>query len=265
MDVGELKNLVTAILKSFWPGGSSAPSHGSTKGAALSVPNSNIDIMSDATATAAIVASAQTAYDQPIDIKKIDIEDVGIDSLIARWVSVDAMPDVPGGPGGPGAGSGDGFTRGYAIVTISGIPEMTESNKDQLNKRIMGCVRNDENSWFIGIFHRYLDADLASYDPPAGYESATFWPTWRIEAGRSGHIVEWHIFDSSPLLESTAQFKIEWDAGSITVTNLDTGDEQIVSAGSGLNIDKVCNSSECSKWGWSFSGDCEEEEFVGYE
>jgi hypothetical protein len=81
-----LKALMTAILKAAWPGGASAPSVGSMAGNALAVPDTNIDRLSDASTTAAIVAASQGNPTFPISSVKITVTGKGTDELVGRYV-----------------------------------------------------------------------------------------------------------------------------------------------------------------------------------
>ncbi|GEM_PF-4543257 len=81
-----LAAVMKAILMETWPGGASAPTVGSQAGNPLGIPNRNIDVMTEAATTAAIVATAAGAPPIPISTLKIAV-DGSIDEIVGRYVS----------------------------------------------------------------------------------------------------------------------------------------------------------------------------------
>lgn len=130
--------------------------------------------------------------------------------------------------------------RGTAIVQLNNIPEMNDSNKDELNKLQLFCLRDKENDVFVGVFHRYVQPD---------WPSGPWFPAWRIEAGADGCIEEWHIYDANPLESSSAQFKIEWDHNYVAVTHLENGNKQYINMHSSAGFNMVGTPGECTHFG----------------
>ncbi len=139
-----------------------------------------------------------------------------------------------------------GCPRGSAIVRVSDIPIMTGQNKDEYNKDLLFCLRDEDNSNFVGVFHRYLQPDWPHGD---------WWPTWRIEAGCSGMVDEWHVFQSHDLAGDSAEFSISWDGAHVEVMHLGTGDTQALELRCSLRIDRLGEDAECSQWGWDSPAD----------
>lgn len=125
-------------------------------------------------------------------------------------------------------------------VCVSGIPKMTEENKDQINKQLLFCCYAGDQA--VGIYHRYLQPDW-----PVG----KWWPTWRIEVWSAGKQVgEWDVQKSHDLPAENAEFLIDY-SGSIEVTCLTTGDSQQLDwkmpAGKTLQLGE---DEYCGAWGW---------------
>lgn len=137
-------------------------------------------------------------------------------------------------PGGP-------CRDGYAEVRCWNIPEMTDANKDQLNKTLLFCLQDPDHFNFIGVFHRYLQPT---------WPNGEWWPTWRLEAGSDGCVEEWNIWESDPLEEDEATFLITWTVHSVTVTHTGTGDSQALYLRNGLSVNQLGEQAACSNWGW---------------
>ena len=130
--------------------------------------------------------------------------------------------------------------RGYAVVEISNIPEMTDANKDDINKLQLFCLRDNNNVCFVGVFHRFVQPD---------WPTGPWFPAWRVEAGADGCIEEWHIYDANPLEESTAKFRIEWDHNYVAVTHVETGNKQYINMHSVAGFQMVGTPGECTHFG----------------
>jgi hypothetical protein len=131
--------------------------------------------------------------------------------------------------------------RGYAIVRVRGIPQMTDETKDEYNKQLLFCIRDEENTNFVGVYHRYLQPSW-----PYG----EWWPTWRIEAGADGCVEEFNTWDSMDLPGSEATFRVEWTDHSVTVTHLGTGESQTLHTRNTFGLSFVGEDDVCEAWGW---------------
>lgn len=69
----DIKRLMVAILKAAWPGGSTAPTVGTMKADSRAIPDNNINVLADASTTAALVAATQGALDLPIASVKVTV------------------------------------------------------------------------------------------------------------------------------------------------------------------------------------------------
>lgn len=89
----------------------------------------------------------------------------------------------------------------YSIrVRVSGIPEMTDQNKDQLNKQVLFCLKNGND--MILIVHRYYQPDW-----PVG----EWWSTWRLEYLRNGeNLQEVPHKLCGRITGATMTFSIDW-------------------------------------------------------
>ena len=137
----------------------------------------------------------------------------------------------------PTPGDTSGIRHGRATVRVFNIPEMTDQNKDSINKQILFSLQSD-GGYYVGIYHRYLQPDWPRGD---------WWPTWRIECGRNGHQAsEWSIFESHDLGDE-ATFEIEWDHGRISVTA--NGNTQTINNSEAMVLSEICDSSASSRFG----------------
>ncbi|MCD4653734.1 hypothetical protein K8T06_07335 [bacterium] len=139
-------------------------------------------------------------------------------------------PEIPDGP----------CARGSALVQITNIPEMTDANKEDINKLQLFCLRDNNNVTFVGVFHRYVQ-----FTWPEG----PWFPAWRLEAGSDGCIEEWHIYDANPLEDSSAKFKIEWDHNYVAVTHVETGNKQYINMQSTAGFELVGRPGDCTHFG----------------
>jgi len=146
--------------------------------------------------------------------------------------------------------------RGMAIVSVWNIPAMMDWTKDDYNKQLLFCLRDDENKAFVGVYHRYLQPS---------WPTGPWWPTWRIEAGADRCTEEWNIWQSSDLPWDTATFQIEWGPKYVTVKMLETGEEQTLHLRNTLALSLLGEDEVCGSWGWESPARAELDEIHCYE
>lgn len=139
-------------------------------------------------------------------------------------------PDIPDYP----------CTRGQAVVRVTNIPQMTDANKDEINKLQLFCLKDNGNVTFVGVFHRYVQPD---------WPDGPWFPAWRLEAGSHGCVEEWHIFDAHPLEGDSATFKVEWDHNHVAVTHQGTGHKQHLNMDSVAGFQMVGRPGDCQAFG----------------
>lgn len=247
------KKVFKSVLATLWPGGNQTPSVGPMIGKDVVKPNKNIDILAEATSLASIIAASQGAdLAMPIASKGLIITGIGTEEIIG--MTTPSATQVSPGDSTPPSTSLN--RKGHAIVEVSMIPVMTEANKETYNKNGFFCLRDEENNWFVSIAHRWLSEDIAWNVPddlPEEYQGLGWWPTWKVEAGRLNATDEQPIFDTRLLPGTTATFRIEWDHGVVLTTLMETGDAIGLNVEEEMGLDKVCTSSECSKFFSMFS------------
>lgn len=123
-------------------------------------------------------------------------------------------------------------------VSVSGIPEMTRENMEELNKTCLWSLKSGDDR--IAVFHRYLS------DPPSCFE-CPFEPSWVLEYFRDcRQISELTFADWQSIGDGSATFAVDI-----------TGDGVIVTCGGkseAVEIDSVpkdhwsLDSSYCDGW-----------------
>ncbi|GEM_PF-4965326 len=132
--------------------------------------------------------------------------------------------------------------RGRAVVKLTNIPDMNGSNKDDINKQLLFCMRDEADMVFIGVYHRYLQPD---------WPEGPWWPVWRLEAGGEDCPEEWSIWAAHDLPDGSCDFVVEWDGGFVSVTRAGSQDRQAISTEVTFGIDMLGEDGACSNWGWS--------------
>ena len=82
----DLKTLMVAILKAAWPGGATAPLHGTMKSAALAIPDNNINSIADGSTTPIYAALAMGDSAYPIQSANLTVS-LEQETIIARYVN----------------------------------------------------------------------------------------------------------------------------------------------------------------------------------
>lgn len=131
--------------------------------------------------------------------------------------------------------------RGWARIVVRNIPTMTDANKNELNKTLFFCLRDENDMNFTGVYHRYIQQN---------WPHGPWWVAWRMEAGAEPCVRETDIWQSSPLSGDTVQFLVQWDAHAVTITNENTGDDQMLFLDNTVGFDFMGFGHTCSKWGW---------------
>lgn len=117
-------------------------------------------------------------------------------------------------------------------VSVVGIPVMTDSNKDEINKQHLFCLQSGADR--IGVFHRYLQ--------PA-WPHGEWWPVYRVEYYRGcDQIAEVPLNDMEPMPGTSGTFLIDIESDGVMVTLGDNSEA--------LSIDGIPQS------GWSLVQGC---------
>lgn len=194
-------------------------------------------------ATAAGVLPADWWGDMPVYVTGSAYTDESMTPVTTAQVEILLSgPSPTPAPPTPTAAPDLPCRRGHAVVRSRDIPLMHDGNKDDLNKTLLFCLRDEQDSNFVGVYHRYLQ--------PA-YPNGPWWPTWRVEAGADGCVEEWNIWESMDLPGDEATFRIEWSEHSVTVTHEGTEDSQTLHLRNTLALDYLAEDDGCSSWGWT--------------
>lgn len=95
-------------------------------------------------------------------------------------------------------------------VSVSGIPEMTRENMEELNKTCIWSLKSGDDR--IAVFHRYLS------DPPSCFE-CPFEPSWVLEYFRGcRQISELTFADWQSIGDGSATFAVDITGDGVIVT-----------------------------------------------
>lgn len=95
-------------------------------------------------------------------------------------------------------------------VSVSGIPEMTRENMEELNKTCLWSLKSGDDR--IAVFHRYLS------DPPSCFE-CPFEPSWVLEYFRGcRQISELTFADWQSIGDGSATFAVDITGDGVIVT-----------------------------------------------
>jgi len=149
------------------------------------------------------------------------------------------------------------FPRAVHTARESRAAGVRLDDQTDYNKDLLFCLRDEGNTTFIGVYHRYL---LQPH-----YPEGDWWPTWRIEAGNPECYEEWNIWESMDLPWDTATLEIEWGPPWVTVKMLETGEMQTLYTRAIMGLSFLGEDDICSNFGWESPARAELDSLTCYQ
>lgn len=103
---------------------------------------------------------------------------------------------------------------GMMRVRVEGIPEMSNENKDSINKQALFCLQSGRDE--LGIYHRYMQPN---------WPDGNWWPCYKLEYFRNGDQVEdVDKPDWEELPDGKATFLIDFTHPTLIVVHCEEND-----------------------------------------
>lgn len=129
-------------------------------------------------------------------------------------------------------------TSGSVLLRFSGIPSMTDANKDTLNKQCLGGL-SFNGSQVATIIHRYCQPTW-----PVG----EWWPAWSLETAWTGggEARIWPCPGWGRIPGASMSIRVEWEPGRIDATCVETGERQTLRRSAPVyQFDTACEGARC--------------------
>lgn len=167
-------------------------------------------------------------------------------SAIVSIVGVTRTPTrTPVATATPTRTPSDGCESGSVVLRFSGIPEMTDSTKDQINKQCLGGLSGPGQ--LAVLVHRYYQP---GWSEECLSDCGPWWPVWRLECPTSINpdqwVGSWGL--CGDLHSPFASFRFDWTARVMTVTCIETGESETVTRPDGepdYRLSAVCSGDSC--------------------
>jgi len=136
-----------------------------------------------------------------------------------------------------------GCSAGSVVISLAGIPQMNDANKDALNKQALFCIVDSNHTQMVAVIHRY-------YQP--GWPYGPWESVWRLEAPtvtNPDQYVWWT--ECGAITSANATFEVSWEGDTVRVECLQTGDIEELETDHDIRLAQIAEDGDCQIPGYA--------------